>query len=432
MKRNRKYLLLILSFLLVVSVFRLPTASAMDIATTGIEADTYNLGNRTVIDIDTMTTPYISYRYLAENTAHRHTFTPTESGCYSFWTTGSTDMYISVYSDLASSVRVGYDDDDGHMLNASLTLELTQGNTYYIVARGAFTSTSGIYTLKVQKGLPMSGAEESKNFVNFNASAYKRYTNCYTYALNSYVHPLTGKKFRWNGQNPGEMSGDSIELEDLTNATTAKAAIIAAVKMDCVYWGGSAGDFYEVERDTMVPEGYYKVALVLDPGSDYHWYRQVLDLDGAWAHKLSTLAATETDDNGEMIYNPEDAEVDGYTEFLGFFALKPPSAYTASVASNVWTNTQDVNVEDEIVYDVKEDIYLSQFLEAESDQTTREKLRSIVGEAHDYRGSGYVREVYYTVDGYTVEVYYRYTNGIGLVDQIRTINADGTYNVVVR
>lgn len=51
-----------------------------------------------------------------------------------------------------------------------------------------------------------------------------------------------------------------------------------------------------------------KIALVIDPDNDYHFYRQ--DRDGFWSHKPGGQPVTNLDAAGKRIYNPELANRD--------------------------------------------------------------------------------------------------------------------------
>ena len=170
-----------------------------------------------------------------------------------------------------------------------------------------------------------------------------------------------------------------------------------------------------------------RVALVLYPGRDYHWYRHVSDLSGRWAHKLSTNAATEYDDSSHYIYNPTNADRGNYTELLGYYALKPPSAYSSRM--DISDSTEDLLDTATFFYSqypIKTDITLSDFNNFIVGETTEEEVMSIVGAPHDVYGSGYIGERYYTKDGFDIVVYY-YDSA---VEQIRCINTDGTYTVL--
>jgi len=127
-------------------------------------------------------------------------------------------------------------------------------------------------------------------------------TNCYAYAANDPNGHPPGKP------QPGQQCGSP------------------ATSVDCA----------EIDRaaqcDGMVPApnpptsmaGHYPVALVMDPGVDYHWYR--LDDNGRWSHKPGNASATDQDASGRPITNPETADRDysasglpNYSQFCGYY-----------------------------------------------------------------------------------------------------------------
>ncbi len=59
-----------------------------------------------------------------------------------------------------------------------------------------------------------------------------------------------------------------------------------------------------------------KVALVIWPNFDYHWYR--LDSNGMWSHKPGSTQATNRDNSDITISNPETANRGPYTNFCGY------------------------------------------------------------------------------------------------------------------
>lgn len=66
-----------------------------------------------------------------------------------------------------------------------------------------------------------------------------------------------------------------------------------------------------------VPSGKkHLVALVINPGVDFHWYR--LDQLGIWSHKPGTTQATIFDNGGAIIFDPRVANRGGYTTFACF------------------------------------------------------------------------------------------------------------------
>ncbi len=65
------------------------------------------------------------------------------------------------------------------------------------------------------------------------------------------------------------------------------------------------GDMPWLRRTTFekpCPKGHSKIALVIDPENDYHFYRQ--DSNGLWSHKPGGMPVTNRDASGKLIYNP--------------------------------------------------------------------------------------------------------------------------------
>jgi len=67
----------------------------------------------------------------------------------------------------------------------------------------------------------------------------------------------------------------------------------------------------------------YKVALVIAPGIDYHWYRQ--NSDGTWSHKPGQQYSRCFDASNTVIYDPETCDRNysytNYAQFCGFFEV---------------------------------------------------------------------------------------------------------------
>lgn len=64
------------------------------------------------------------------------------------------------------------------------------------------------------------------------------------------------------------------------------------------------------------PAGMHRVHMVVAPGRDYHWYRQ--DDDGLWTHKPGGTPATDLDNSGELITDPDAADTGNYTDHCGY------------------------------------------------------------------------------------------------------------------
>jgi len=118
--------------------------------------------------------------------------------------------------------------------------------------------------------------------------------NCYNYGNNK----MTGTYAQ-----PGRASG-------ATAGSMACNAVQTAALADGLELLPASG---------VCPDTQDKVALVVDPGTDYHWYR--LDSNGMWTHKPGGGPATNLDNSGNPISNPETADRCGwpcYTEFCGY------------------------------------------------------------------------------------------------------------------
>lgn len=76
------------------------------------------------------------------------------------------------------------------------------------------------------------------------------------------------------------------------------------------------------------PNGYYKGAMVVDPGNTFHFYRQ--NPDSTWSHKPGVLPVTNKDASGKKIYIPHFADRDytqnkngniKYDDFCGYYCI---------------------------------------------------------------------------------------------------------------
>lgn len=117
--------------------------------------------------------------------------------------------------------------------------------------------------------------------------------NCYNYANNKRTNTFA---------QPGRASGET------------------AVDMSCaVVHAAAIRDGLEPITDPYDPSYKNAVALVVAPGADFHWYRR--DGFGTWSHKPGPQPATNLDNSGSPIYDPEYADRGPYTDFCGYFRL---------------------------------------------------------------------------------------------------------------
>ncbi len=160
----------------------------------------------------------------------------------------------------------------------------------------------------------------------FSWKELEKVTNCYSYAVNSELNPVTMTALP---MQPG--------LTTDTPLTPEKAELIklpnyvrSLIEKDAEKLGF---EFLPVPKETPCQAGRYKVALCLDDigyDLDYHWYRQ--NPDGSWPHKPGGESVTNKDSSGRLILDPENCSKDysytnNYTNFVGFFSVKPLNIY---------------------------------------------------------------------------------------------------------
>jgi len=91
-------------------------------------------------------------------------------------------------------------------------------------------------------------------------------------------------------------------------------------------------DLIPTTFDAKCPANTSKIALVVHPGEDYHFFRQ--DEDGWWSHKDGSNKVKRFDAEQQAIWNPQTAARDyrpkgsflNYSDFCGFYCVprKPP------------------------------------------------------------------------------------------------------------
>lgn len=201
--------------------------------------------------------------------------------------------------------------------------------TIYATAQLNGTAYSAYYTLVVSE-IPISGSELEYDPDIWNIFEVKWNTNCYAYALNNQIYPDSGG---FSFLQPGELAG--LVLSDVPLTTDN---VISYVQADAAAQGFM---FAAIDKNDCCPTGSYKVALVIDDGSDYHWYRQ--NPDGTWSHKLGENPVANLDASGSVITNPETADNNysshQYTDYVGFYCISPlNNMYNASNATNLSVN----------------------------------------------------------------------------------------------
>ena len=153
--------------------------------------------------------------------------------------------------------------------------------------------------------------------------AYLETNNCFSYALrgNKFDPELVAQckskdNCSVNFEQPGSASGKrgAMRKESLRTCPIVKKL----TKSDL------GKDFVESSFYKKCPVGYSKVALVVDKGTDYHWYRQ--NPDGTWSHKDGSNPVKNFDAFKNKIFNPKQASRNygddlNYEDFCGFFCV---------------------------------------------------------------------------------------------------------------
>lgn len=174
-------------------------------------------------------------------------------------------------------------------------------------------------------GSPISGYEPAYEPWLWLAREIKESMNCYAYAFDV-RDPLLISKCRKNNGNdcrqyfpqPGAVNGDRNALDASERRNCAVVEHLMKLDVPEV----KKTDFY-----SKCPPGHSKIALVVDPGEDYHFYRQ--DPDGYWSHKAGSGKVKREDALRRRIFNPAGAVRDSrwegsdlnYTDFCGFYCV---------------------------------------------------------------------------------------------------------------
>lgn len=127
----------------------------------------------------------------------------------------------------------------------------------------------------------------------WNAPAVQPHNNCYNYARNWRTDTFA---------QPGRAHGAQWTALTCPNVGTAAMADGLVKRCHCL-------PIEEWPRRL--------VALVMDPGGDYHWYRH--QRGGFWGHKPGGGSARNFDNSGNLILNPETCDRGDYTEFCEYF-----------------------------------------------------------------------------------------------------------------
>ena len=172
------------------------------------------------------------------------------------------------------------------------------------------------------KGSPLSSSEPPYDPERYNKNpAIQDVHNCWDYGLDI-VDPaqLNQCQNRVGCQPRFHQPGGTKGLSKLLQETRGRTCKVVKYLM--------RQDVPELRRTTFkkrCPASTSKIALVVHPGEDYHFYRQ--DSDGWWSHKDGANKVKRFDAEGKPIWNPKTAARDyrpngsflNYRDFCGFY-----------------------------------------------------------------------------------------------------------------
>ncbi len=210
---------------------------------------------------------------------------------------------------------------------------------------------------KLMKDKDMKNMKEIKEYNSpssanhsFNSNKFIREShNCYTYFLNlkslkayQQCKKDLGKYNYCDRPQPGRRAGfTQFKKEDFncnevmkrTGADNPKMITLKNINESC-------------------PRGFYKGAVVVAPGRDYHYYR--LNKEGYWTHKPGYKPSTAYDSKGRLISDPKTANRDyggtlNYKDFCGYTCLpNNPYLKDMSMIPNNNTNTKKKQIKKDI------------------------------------------------------------------------------------
>jgi len=203
------------------------------------------------------------------------------------------DTMLNLLIDYFSGM-VGYDMATSPA-SATVTDTVSDAGAYFVVAGYTYHPGGFPAGYYVDAYFGMGSAECTPppyNPEKWNDGGYVQYNNnCYNYANDERTDTFA---------QPGRASGCSHSITCSTTRAAAECDGLVTI---------SSGS-------SPCPDDMHRVYLVTRPGWDYHWYRQ--DTDGMWSHKPGGTPATNRDGSGQLISNPEYADIGMYTDRCGY------------------------------------------------------------------------------------------------------------------
>jgi hypothetical protein len=127
--------------------------------------------------------------------------------------------------------------------------------------------------------------------------------NCYNYGndivTDTFAQPGRGSGQKWSSNTCTDMR--------------------ASAERDGLVWAGTT------LPTANPPVGHY-VALLIWPGTNFHWIRFDSQPAGFWSHKPGGTPVRNVDDNGKKITDPSKSDFSPWTQFCGYMTTIPSKA----------------------------------------------------------------------------------------------------------
>lgn len=145
----------------------------------------------------------------------------------------------------------------------------------------------------------------------WNASNRRGSNNCYNYATNKATNTFAQPGRAYFGFNP--INQNSISCTEVRSFASLDGTLQT-------YQGVETFLFVGYTESAQCPSDRpSRLALVVAPGFDYHWYRVDANTGGLWSHKRGGTNAKNVDESGQLIYSVETADRNEYVEVCGYF-----------------------------------------------------------------------------------------------------------------
>jgi hypothetical protein len=162
----------------------------------------------------------------------------------------------------------------------------------------------------------------------WNVSSRVYYNNCYNYATNEATNTFAQPGRAYFGYNP--IKTNTLSCTEVRSFAALDGTLQKENGTETFLFAGYTDA-------TPCPSNRpARLALVVAPGIDYHWYRLDNGSGGRWSHKQGKTNAKDVDDSGQAIYSIEAANRGRYTQVCGYFCSY--SGSTSQDSGQVWIN----------------------------------------------------------------------------------------------